>query len=199
MRRFTEGITVLVVLCFLAGAFPVSAADNTAEVEVLIKEKINAVLEVLKQSELPLAEKKEKVMSVIEPVMDFSLMAKLSLGKQPWSQMTPSQREEFVSLFTQRLKASYLNKISLYSDQKVVYGQGQSEGGKIRASMELITKDSTIKVIYKFYPSVEGWQVYDVEIEGVSFIKSYRAQFTEMLKNNDIEALLEKLRQPAGE
>ncbi len=199
MRKFTGITLVVVVLGLLMAVFQLPAADKTEEVEALIKEKIDAVLTVLKKEDLTREKKKDAVMNIIEPVMDFSLMAKLSLGKQHWSQMTPSQRETFVSLFTKRLKQSYLNKISLYSDQKVVYGQGQSEGGKIRASMELITQDSTIEVIYKFYPAAGGWQIYDVEIEGVSFIKSYRAQFTEMLKNSDIENMLETLRKPVSD
>ena len=51
-----------------------------------------------------------------------------------------------------------------------------------------------IEVLYKFYPRRGGWQIYDVEIEGVSFIKSYRAQFNEILKNGSAEKLLEQLR-----
>ena len=203
MRKIIVITMALALLGTLTVAFQslshAIAADKTAEVEVLIKEKIDAVLAALTQPEITLEEKKAQVLAIIEPVMDFPLMAKLSLGKTHWSRMTPDQRTEFVSLFAERLKKSYLEKISLYSDQKVVYGKGQSEGGKISASMELITKDSTIEVIYKFYPTSDGWKVYDVEIEGVSFIKSYRAQFNEMLKKGDVAAMLEKLRQPVSD
>ena len=49
-------------------------------------------------------------------------------------------------------------------------------------------------MLYKFYSSSEGWKAYDVEVNGVSLIKSYQAQFSEIFKNGTVEDLLKELK-----
>ena len=51
-------------------------------------------------------------------------------------------------------------------------------------------------MLYKLYVSKSGWRIYDIEIQGVSIIRSYRSQFAEILKNGTFDDLLEKLEKP---
>ncbi|MDY6823376.1 MAG: ABC transporter substrate-binding protein [Thermodesulfobacteriota bacterium] len=196
IKRRPSVCAVVIVLLILA-AGPVFAEGPANEVETLLKDKIEGILSMLGSTDLQEAEKKQRIMKIIEPVIDFSLMAKLTLGKQHWASMSPEQRKTFVDLFVERLKRSYLDKTTLYSGQKVGYGQAIARGGKVSAPMYLYTKDKKIEVVYKFYPANGNWKVYDVEIDGVSFIKSYRAQFNEILRNGTVADLFAELRKPA--
>ena len=177
------------VVCFTA-----FSSTGTEAVEKLLKTKIDNVLGILSQKELSEEAKRQKIMEVINPVINFSLMAKLTLGKENWGRLTPDERTRFVDLFVERLKASYLNKITLYSDQTVTYEKAAEESGKIQVPTYLETKDGRIEIIYKFYSADGQWQVYDVEIDGVSFIKSYRSQFDEVLKNGTVDDLFAQLK-----
>ena len=59
-----------------------------------------------------------------------------------------------------------------------------------------------MSVVYKMHIAPnrkQGWRIYDVEVQGVSLIKTYRSQFAEVLSKGSIEDLLQKLEQPAGE
>jgi phospholipid transport system substrate-binding protein len=120
-------------------------------------------------------------------------MAKLSLGKENWARLSPEERDRFVSLFVERLKNSYLDKTSLYSDLTITYEAASEEGDKVFVPTLLKTKSDVIKVIYRFYSAEGRWQVYDVEIEGVSFIKSYRSQFDEILAKGTVADLFTEL------
>ena len=51
---------------------------------------------------------------------------------------------------------------------------------------------------YKLYKSEHTWKIYDVEIQGVSIIISYRAQFTAILENGTIDDLLLKMEESLG-
>jgi len=62
--------------------------------------------------------------------------------------------------------------------------------------VDIVSNDKPIELLYKFYKSGSGWKAYDIEINGVSLIKSYQAQFAEVLKNGTPEDLLANLRKP---
>jgi phospholipid transport system substrate-binding protein len=64
---------------------------------------------------------------------------------------------------------------------------------KIHVPTYLISKKNKISMRYKLYQSESEWKIYDVEIQGVSIIRSYRSQFSEILKNGTIDDLLLKL------
>ncbi len=177
---------------------PLYAAPEQ-DVENLLKSKINAVVDMLKQNEMSVETRNEKIMEIIGPSIDFELMAKLTLGKNNWGKLNPSQQDEFVKLFVQRLKSSYLEKSDFYSNEKIVYGKASAAGDKIQAPVTVLTGgDKPVEMLYKFYKSDHGWLVYDVEINGVSLIRSYRSQFEEILRNGTVEDLMRELRQKEG-
>lgn len=193
-------ISVWIGLALIVGlaAAPVMA-DDTGQVSQLLKSKIDAVLSVLENKDMAEAEKKDKIMAIVEPVIDFELMAKLTLGKTNWAKLSGNQQQEFIDLFVERLKDSYLDKTTLYSDQKVVYHPASKAGSKIHMPVDVVTQDKTAEVLYKFYSAGSRWRVYDVEINGVSLIKSYRSQFDEILRSGTVEALFDELKQSNDE
>ena len=48
-------------------------------------------------------------------------------------------------------------------------------------------------MLYKLYPSNNIWKIYDIEIQGVSIIRSYRSQFREILQKGTIDDLLQRM------
>ena len=168
-------------------------------VEQLLKTKTEAVLEILKNKEMEESIKKKQIMAIIEPIVDFRLMSKLTLGKASWGKLSPEQQTEFVELFVERLKRSYLDKTTVYNGEKVAYRPGVQKGNKVNVPVDIITNDKPIELLYKFYQSDQGWRAYDLEINGVSLIKSYQAQFTEILKTGSPEDLLAELKKPVAE
>ena len=190
--------TFLIILYLLTIAFPVMA-NEVQSVENLLKEKTEAVLKILKEKEIDEQAKKNKIMEIVGPIIDFELMAKLTLGKTNWGKLSGKQKTEFVDLFVERLKRSYLDKSSFYDDEIIVYKPGFLSGNKVHVPVEIISKNKPIELLYKFYGSRKDWMAYDIEINGVSLIKSYQSQFSEVLKSGTAEDLLVNLKKPVEE
>jgi len=171
-------------------------ADDKKEAEEVLKGKLEAVILVLEKKALNEEAKKKEIVEIITPMFNFSLMSKLTLGKKHWPGFTKEQKERFTELFTKRLKDSYLDKMMLYTDEKIEYKESVQVGKKVQIPTILTSKDNKISMLYKLYKSKQGWRIYDIEIQGVSLIRSYRSQFDEILRNKTVDDLLAKLEKP---
>ena len=171
-------------------------ADDKKEAEEVLKGKLEAVILVLEKKELNEETKKKEIVEIVTPMFNFSLMSKLTLGKKHWPGFTKEQKERFTELFTKRLKDSYLDKMMLYTDEKIEYKESVQVGKKVQIPTILTSKDNKISMLYKLYKSKQGWKIYDIEIQGVSLISTYRSQFDEILRNKTVDDLLAKLEKP---
>lgn len=188
MRRLSVSILCLLFLCRPA------LADDRSDVEELLKEKIDVVVLLLQDKALDKTTRDERIIGVVTPIFDFEKMAQLSLGKKYWPGLSAKEREAFSDLFIERLQESYLEKLDLYTDEEVRYGEPQQVKKRVHIETSLVSKDDLISILYKFYRARGGWQIYDVVIEGVSLIQTYRSQFDGVLKKGTIDDLMEKLR-----
>ena len=168
-------------------------ADDKKEAEEVLKCKLESVILVLEKKELNEEAKKKEIIKIVTPMFNFSLMSKLTLGKKHWPGFTKEQKERFTELFTKRLKDSYIDKIMLYTNEKIEYKVPVQVGKKVQIPTILTSKDNKISMLYKLYKSKQGWRIYDIEIQGVSLISTYRSQFDEILRNKTVDALLAKL------
>jgi phospholipid transport system substrate-binding protein len=186
-------IAVVILLLFSQSA----ASDDKSEIDNLLKTKLDAVFAILQKNDLDQQAKNKEIMDIVTPMFDFELMARLSLGKKHWSGLSQDKKERFTELFIKRLKASYLSNFNLYTDEKVLYEPSVQVKKKIHAPTYLISKDKKISILYKFYNAQENWKIYDLEIQGVSIIRSYRSQFSSILESGTVDDLLLKLENPA--
>jgi phospholipid transport system substrate-binding protein len=191
--------TLLYAIIGLLAACPSILAQDGPFAEKLLKKNQEAVFAILQKQDLTQELKNQKIIEIITPMFDFPLMAKLTLGRKYWPGLTPEQKERFTQLFIDRLRTSYLARITLYTDEKVRYRPSVSIKQKIHIPTELVSKDKTISILYKFHESDSSWKIYDLEIQGVSIIRSYRSQFQQILKSGTIDDLLAKLEKPAEE
>ena len=190
MKRLLYPVFILLVMTQTA------AADDKDVVKGLLESKIESAIAVLQKKDLDQQEKNEQIIKIVEPLFDFPLMAKLSLGRKYWPGLANEKRQRFTELFTKRLKASYLDKLTLYTDEKVVFKTPVQEKRKIKIQTELVSKNNTISMLYKFHESTNSWLIYDIEIQGVSIISTYRSQFDQVLSKGTIDELLIKLEKP---
>ena len=98
------------------------------------------------------------------------------------------------------MEKSYSSKVDVYSGEKVeVKKIEQPKRNRIALVTDLISKDENMEIVYKFYKpkkqisDKDNWIIYDVEILGVSILKTDKAQFREYLKEHGISGLMTKL------
>lgn len=162
----------------------------------LLRAKWDAIVSVLQNKDFDQKTKEMIVGKIVGPFFDFPLIAKLSLGRKHWPKLNQQQRKKFTRLFTKHLMASYLNKISLYTDEKASLKPALRKGNIISIPMELISRNKNISILYKIRKVDKTWKVYDMEIQGVSVLLTYRSQFDDILRKNSVENLLSRLEKP---
>jgi phospholipid transport system substrate-binding protein len=190
MRRIIYTVLVLLLTSQMGWSNDKNAAKE------LLEAKIESALAVLQRKDLVQEEKNKKVVEIVEPIFDYNLMAKLTLGRKYWPELSEKKRKRFTDLFVARLKASYIDKLSLYSDEKVAYETPVQKGIKVQIPTKVISKNNSIAMMYKLYKSSNSWKIYDIEIEGVSLISTYRSQFYDILGKGTVDDLLLKLEKP---
>lgn len=171
-------------------------ADNKNAAEELLKNKLDAVIAVLQKKDLEQQVMKNEIIEIVEPIFDFSLMAKLTLGRKYWPGIPKEKKERFKELFIKRLKGFYLEKLTLYTGETIVYKAPVQVKKKIQIPTELISKSDKISILYKLYKSKHNWKIYDIEVQGVSVISTYRSQFYQVLSSGTIDDLLLKMEEP---
>lgn len=189
-------ILLWVVLGLLLYGQPLMA-DDKAAVEGILMRSLENVFTVLQEKNLDQQAKNSRIVDIVSPMFDFTLMAKLSLGRKYWPGLSQDEKKRFTELFVKRLKTSYLKNFTLYTDEKVIYEPAVQEKNKIHIPTHLISKDKKISILYKFFRDTEDWKIYDLEIQGVSIIQSYRSQFSRLLDSGTVDDLLLKLQTPA--
>jgi phospholipid transport system substrate-binding protein len=191
-------ISCLLLFFFLLPQVAVAGVESEAEEK--LKTSIDKVITVLADKELTMDQKKIKVVEITNSVFGYPLMAKLSLGKKHWSQFNSKQRSEFSSLFTELFQAFYVDKLDLFSDEEIIFQPPIiANEKKVQIPTVLLSKGKKYSMQYKMAKTKKGWRIYDIEIEGVSLIHTYRSQYNHILENGEIEDLLTKMREKKTE
>jgi phospholipid transport system substrate-binding protein len=197
MKKLIMIVLSYAVFSLLLLSQAATADDKSAAAEFL-KSNLDAVFTVLQNKELSQETRNSQVEKIVTPMFDFTLMGKLSLGKKYWPDLSREQKERFTELFIERLRQSYLNKLAAYTDEKIIYESPAADKTKVHVPTQLISKGNKIEMLYKLYPSNNSWKIYDVEIQGVSIIRSYRSQFKEILQKGTFDDLLQKMQKPVN-
>lgn len=174
-------------------------ADEQSELKSRFLNKIDEIIVIVENKSITKEQRNADIVKSISPMFDFELMAKLSLGNT-WKELSASDAKRFVELYVERMKQSYSAKIDAYEGEKVEIKKiEQPKSNRIAFFTDLVGKEEKLEIVYKFHKpsqSMEGkddWLVYDVEILGVSILKTDRAQFKEFLQTKSINELMEAL------
>jgi phospholipid transport system substrate-binding protein len=174
--------------------------NDAKDAELLVRSKWDSVIKVLKNEQMDEQAKAEEIAKIASPIFDFPLIAKLSLGRKHWPKLTESQREKFTKLLIEHLKRSYSEKIAMYTDEEVVFKEAvQKKKNTVEIPIEMISKEKKLAIVHKLRKVDKHWKIYDVEIEGVSMLLTYRSQFDDILSRGTVEDLLLQLENPQAE
>ena len=176
---------------------PVIHAGDVEDINSMVKKKVAVIFDLLGKQDIEKNERNEKIVGELNEIMDFQLAAYLSLGKH-WKKISKTQKKEFVETFQQYINNYIVEKIDLYTNQKIDIGDSKIvKKGRAELEIGILSGGETLQVNFKLRKNKKKeWRVYDVDIEGVSLITTFRSQFSGVLKNSSFEELLEKLKNP---
>jgi phospholipid transport system substrate-binding protein len=181
----------------LTGARAATGDDPKAVVEAAV----NGVIKVLTSRPDPkkiTEADREAIRQAVEGYFDFREMARRALGK-PWKKLSEEQRKEFVATFRELLERSYGNRLSEYHNQKVIYGDVKTKGRIAIVHSEVVDADKRTPVLYKLVHRKNGWRVYDIKVEGISMVSTFRTDFRQSVSQKGLEGFLADLKKRVDE
>ncbi len=191
-------ITIKSLLAFvlLWVATPVWAEDTTVDgPKVVVETAVNGILHALEnrkdQSKLT-EEDRDAIRQQVEGRFDYREMARRSVGRA-WNKQIPEQQAAFTETFRQLLERSYGNRLSEYHGQTVEFDDTEFKKNKARVKTHVIDSNKVTPVFYRLHQNSGTWQVYDIKIEGVSLVGTFRKDFKGPLKKDGFDGLLKAL------
>ncbi len=172
--------------------------------DVLIKGIAQDVITIVKQDKDIQSGNQKKILALVDakvlPNFDFTRMTQLAAGKY-WRQATPEQKTALATEFRNMLVRTYTKAFTLYHDQGIEVAPLKLAATDTETTVKTkITKagGQPTVVDYQMKKSNDGWKVFDVTIEGVSMVTSYRSTFASQIEQQGtvaqgIDALIKSL------
>jgi len=193
MRRALLTLTAALLLCLTAS--PAAALTPTETVKSRVDEALQNLARTPATSPEATERRHAELRRAADSLFDFTEMSRRALGRH-WSARAPAEREEFVRLFTDLIARSYIGKIDRYAGEAIAYTGERVQGDEATVRSQVVTaKGSQIPVEYRLRRANQSWTAYDVFIENVSLVGTYRSQFDRVIKTESFADLLRRLRE----
>lgn len=199
-----NGLVTKVLGAAMAGMLLAASATAATEVppDALVRSTAEEVLAIVRQDQAIQAGDKEKVIALVEakvlPHFDFTRMTRLAAGKN-WRSATPEQQQRLTQAFRELLVRTYAAAFTSYKNQTVEFKPFSMEPAAtdvtVRTAIVQPGGPPPIPVDYSMYKTGDSWKVYDVTIEGVSLVATYRGTFNDEIRRAGIDGLIGSLEQ----
>jgi phospholipid transport system substrate-binding protein len=196
MITSTKSFIFIIATLFAFAAFPVYG-EVVSPTEQL-KPTLQKIIDILQDTSLKGKENKKKrrdvIMSTISDRFDFREMSKRVLGAT-WREIDEKEKDNFTKQMTKLLENNYIGQLENYSGQTVEYVGERVKNDRAQVSTLVENNGEKYPVHYIMSVNDGKWMVYDINIEGVSLIRNYRAEFTSILRQRKYEGLMVILEQ----
>ena len=147
----------------------------------------------------PVADRSGEIRRIAGEILDFNEISRRAL-LQHWQALPPEAQAEFVTLFRDILERAYLAQVEAAGGEKISFLGESFENGSATVRSKVVTRHgSEIPLDYRLHVRDGSWRIYDVAIQGVSFISSYRTQFDRVIRAESYNSLRERLQKKATE
>jgi phospholipid transport system substrate-binding protein len=186
--------TLIIVFCLGLTVSPGMAVEDP---NVLVKNGMDKVLQLLKEYPGDMQVRREKIRNVVDEDFDFTEMSKRALGPR-WKTVSPEQQQEFTRDFSQLIFNVYIRKMEKYANEKIKieFGRHKQMEGEFAVVDAFVAGDLSgkIAVNYSLIRKDGNWKVYDIVIEGIDLALNYRTQFDSILSKGSFDDLLRQLK-----
>jgi phospholipid transport system substrate-binding protein len=150
------------------------------------------------KSESVAADRRTEIRKLARQLFDFEEVTRRTLSRH-WAARSSDERAEFVALFTDLLERSYITRVEAYAGETVTYSGEAVEAGYATVRSKITDRRNDIMLDYRLHLREGRWRVYDLQIDGVSFVATYRSQFDRIIQAESYGALLERMRKKSFE
>ena len=151
------------------------------------------------QTKAATPERREKIKTLINSVFDFQELGRRALPSQTWKSATPEQQNAFVTEFRRMVENSSVKQLDSYESDSSSYQPAKINGDKCEVTVKMWNKGTMSVVVYKMKQENGQWRAWDFVIDDLSTMRNYRDQFAKILKEKDLDGLIETIRKKADE
>ncbi len=185
----------LLLTAFAMTAHPAFAQEPYEQVEQAIVELAEAIA----GREDELRNDREALYGLINNVLlprfDRRYAAQLVLGKN-WRDADESQRERFIDGFYNSLLKKYSDGVLEFDPDRVQLLPFRGDLSKKRTIVKTnvrLSDGTKVSVNYGFAMRQDGWKMFDVSVEGISYVRNYRAEMESEIRATSLEAVITRL------
>lgn len=142
----------------------------------------------------------EWVDGLLAPRFDRNYAGRLVLARH-WRGASNDQKRRFIQGFYNAMLSRYATGILEFQEDRltILPQRGESKENRATISTEVTLDDgSAVVVDYRMVKRGDaGWQVYDVSIDGISYVRNFRAEIDSEIKRTSLDAVIERLESEA--
>jgi phospholipid transport system substrate-binding protein len=198
-----SGLTLCGCLLLLSGMATVFAASGSPN--DVITSAVDELSQAFAGKEEELAGDPDALKKVVDPILlprfDRKYAAQLVLGKH-WRSASAEQRERFIQAFYDAMLAKYADGVAEFNKDRVKVLPYRGDDKQKRTTVRtMVTLDDGTEtpVNYGLVKRDDGWKIFDVTIEGVSYIRNFRAELDSEISSSSLEDVIARYEREAGE
>ncbi|MGB5331769.1 MAG: ABC transporter substrate-binding protein [Woeseiaceae bacterium] len=200
MRQVIFALLIGVVAAAGVVGLATAAVDSP---NAVIEDSMVVLAEKLDGRKAELAADRKSLYALIDemllPRFDRKFAAQLVLARH-WRSASEAQRTRFINAFYQALLRRYADGILEFDPNMITVmpfrGDASRPRTKVRSTVAL-DDGSKVAVDYDLVKRDSGWLVYNVVIEGVSYVTNFRAELDSEIRSTSLDAVIERLEKEA--
>jgi phospholipid transport system substrate-binding protein len=179
--------------------FAISVIAQEMKPDELVKKVTDDVLAAVKSDKELAAGDKQKALKLAEekvlPHIDFLEATRLAVGRS-WREANDEQKQKLTSEFRRMLVRTYSSAISAYQGQtmKTLPVRMKADETDVTVHNQYIRPGGNpVQLDYQMHKTPDGWKIYDIIVEGVSLVLTYRSEFDAVVKQQGVDGLIKRL------
>jgi phospholipid transport system substrate-binding protein len=181
----------LVLLLLFLGAGRLSSAASADDPATMLRNSVEEILSIAYSGH-----SSENVAARVRPALEkcfaFDLVTRQAMGPG-WRQFSAAEQKRVTDLFSELMIRTYSARVVGTQRPKIAYGtpvELASDRREIPSRVTTSSSNEPFAIVYRLIKLPAGWRIYDVLIEGVSFVANYRAQFEEIIQKGGAPAVI---------
>jgi len=197
MNRARWSQNLLAAAAGLLVAFALQAQEQKPD--ELVKQVTEDVMKAIQSDKQLAAGDKQKALRLAEekilPHVDFEEATRLAVGRS-WREASAEQKKQLTGEFRRMLLRTYSNAISAYQGQQMKVLPLHMKAGETDVAVRnqyIKPGQKPVQVDYQMHKVGNDWKIYDIIVEGVSLVLTYRSEFDQVVKESGVDGLIKRI------
>ena len=178
---------------------PLPSVADIVPPDVLVRSVTDEVLAIVRTDKTIQSGNTQRVLELVDvkllPHFDFTRMTMLAVGRD-WTGASPEQRTRLIDAFRTLLVRTYASALTRYRDQKIEIKplRMTETDTRVQIQTQVLQPGATpLAIDYMLHKTGQGWQVFDVVVEGSSLVTSYRSNFAQEVNAGGVDGLIKAI------